>query len=205
MVTKKKKTASSASRSRTRHITKTPTHFMVKRSLISYAVIVFIFFGLLSMSAYLVDRMIVSRGHQLRYNEIVKIYRNLNLDDSYRVASSNIFGDKRNYEYDKGRSYASSMEYGRNATLTDTVNDLRSKAEKAGFSYVQTEYEGSVSPVHQYKNSRGHWLRIQVEPSVNHDDAVYGTKNFKFESTEQVQPMSPVYVTIKVNLDNNNE
>ena len=204
MVTKKKKNPSTA-RTRTRHLTKTPTHFMIKRSLLSYAVIVFVFFGLLSMSTYLVDRMIVAREHQQRYDEITKIYKELNIDDSYRTAKTNIFGDKRQYESDKGRTYASSIEFGRNASVADTTQDLREKAEKSGFSYIQTEYEDSASPVYEYKNSAGNWLRISVEPKNLADDTLYGTSNFKFENTEQTKAMSPSYVTIKVNLDDNNE
>ena len=82
---------------------------------------------------------------------------------------------------------------------------MRPVHEKSGFSYVQTEYESSVSPVYEYKNSAGNWLRISVEPKDQADDNLYGTNNFKFESTEQTKTMSPAYVTIKVNLDDNNE
>ena len=204
MVTKKKKAPSTA-RAHTRHISKTPTHFMIKRSLLSYAVIVFVFFALLSMSAYLVDRMIVSRNNQMRYNEITKIYKDLNLGDDYRVASTNIFGDKRVYSYDSSRTYSSSVEYGRNASVQDTIDDLRNKAEQAGFSYVQTEYEGSVSAIYEYKNDNGNWIRIRAVPKEDQDDVIYGTSTFNSTNIEEISAMSPTYVTIKVNLDDNNE
>ena len=204
MVTKKKKAPSTA-RAHTRHISKTPTHFMIKRSLLSYAVIVFVFFALLSMSAYLVDRMIVSRNNQVRYNEITKIYKDLNLGDDYRVASTNIFGDKRVYSYDSSRTHSSSVEYGRNASVQDTIDDLRNKAEQAGFSYVQTEYEGSVSAIYEYKNDNGNWIRIRAVPKEDQDDVIYGTSTFNSTNIEEISAMSPTYVTIKVNLDDNNE
>lgn len=178
---------------------------MIKRSLLSYAVIVFVFFALLSMSAYLVDRMIVSRNNQVRYNEITKIYKDLNLGDDYRVASTNIFGDKRVYSYDSSRTYSSSVEYGRNASVQDTIDDLRNKAEQAGFSYVQTEHEGSVSAIYEYKNDNGNWIRIRAVPKEDQDDVIYGTSTFNSTNIEEISAMSPTYVTIKVNLDDNNE
>lgn len=211
MVTKKtalkktKRTQTKAKRARSRHISKTDTHFLIKRSLLSYAVLVFLFFALLSMSVYLVDRMIVENSHHRRRAQIVSIYRDLNLGENYRPISSNIFGDKRVYSWDKHRSYASAVTYGHNATVGDTVKELSEKVKKAGFTQQKIEYEGSSSPVYEFKNDKGNWLRIRAIPKADRDDAVYGTKNYQFINTETTNAMAPTHVEIKVNLDDNNE
>ena len=123
--------------------------------------------------------MIVENSHHRRHAQIVSIYRDLNLGENYRPISSNIFGDKRVYSWDKHRSYASVVTYGHNATVGDTVKELSEKAKKAGFTQQKIEYEGSSSPVYEFKNDKGNWLRIRAIPKADRDDAIYGTKTYQ--------------------------
>jgi hypothetical protein len=176
---------------------------MIKRSIVSYAILVFVFFAMATMSWYLVDRMVVSRVNETRYDRISSIYTSFNLGDSYRIASSNVFGDKRVYDWDKGRSYSSSIEYGHNDTVRNTFADLEKKVKAAGFSYVQTEYQDSVAQIEEFKNSDGEYVRVSVENSEVRDMSVYGTPASVSDIADT--NAAPSYVTIKVNLDDNNE
>lgn len=176
---------------------------MIRRSIVSYAVLVFLFFAMATMSWYLIDRMMVSRANQVRYDRISAIYTSFNLGDSYRIATSNVFGDKRVYEWDKGRTYASSVEYGHNDTVLNTYADLKKKIEAAGFSYFQSEYGGSVAQLDEYKNSAGEYVRVNVSTSEVHAMNIYGTPTAVTDIADT--NAAPSYVVIKVNLDDNNE
>ena len=77
MVTKANKSPKKTRKQRVKHITKTDTHFMVRRSLLVYAILVFVLFWLTAMSVYLVDRMVVEYTNTARYNQIHSIYSNL--------------------------------------------------------------------------------------------------------------------------------
>ena len=202
---KSKKSPKKTQKTRAKHLSKTDTHIMVRRSLSMYAVVVFLMFWLVAITAFMIDRILLEQLHSTRYKKISNIYTSLNLGDSYRIADSNIFGDKRVYDWDKSRTRSSSVEYGRNSSVKDTIADATEKIKKAGFSHIQTEYENSLSPVYEFKNDKGNYIRLQVIPDAAHDDALYGTNTAPFISTEQTQAQSPSYVTIKVNLDDNNE
>lgn len=186
-----------------KHVSLSPTHVMIKRSIVSYAVLVFLLFATVAFSWYLIDRMITSQINQSRYDHISSIYTSLNLGDSYRIAASNVFGDKRVYDWDKGRTYSSSVEYGHNDTVANTIADLKNKVEAAGFSFVQAEYDGSIARVDEYKNSDGVYVRIHVENSEVRGMMTYGTPSSVSDILDT--NAAPSYVVIKVNLDDNNE
>ncbi len=171
--------------------------------MLSYVVLVFVFFALIAMSAYLIERLAVSKNNNHRYQQITTIYTSLRLDNSYRPVKTNVFGDKRAYNYDKGRTESSSVEYGRNATSEETLKDITSRARAAGFSEAGSAYEGSIAPQYYFKNDAGNYLRVTIEPKAAHDAAVYGTEPSVLTPEERAQ--APVYVTVKVNLDDNNE
>ncbi len=188
-----------------KHVTVSPTHFMIKRSIISYAVLVFIFFATVSMSIYLIDRIVVAREHQVRYDRISKIYSDLQLGDSYRIAKVDIFGDQRVYSWDKDRTYSSSIEYGHNDDVSSTFADLKTKIEAAGFKQFDTPYDNSVAKQYHFKNDAGEYVRVSVVPSIYQNMVVYGTPSLEDWLTITDRNTGPSYVTIKVNLDDNNE
>ena len=121
MVTKANKSPKKTRKQRVKHITKTDTHFMVRRSLLVYAILVFVLFWLTAMSVYLVDRMVVEYTNTARYNQIHSIYSNLKLDESYRLAvyKSNISNDK-----------SITTEYGHNTSVSKTRMDLTKKLKR---------------------------------------------------------------------------
>lgn len=186
-----------------KHVSLSPTHVMIKRSLVSYAVIVFLFFVMAAMSWYLVDRMVVAKTNQTRLDRISSIYTSFNLGDSYRIAASDVFGDKRVYEWDKGRTYSSRVEYGHNDTVSNTFTDLKKKIEAAGFVYFETEYAGSIAQQYHFKNDKGEYVRVSVVTRDVRDMITYGTPTTVSDVANT--NATPSYVTVKVNLDDNNE
>ena len=187
-----------------KHFQKTDTHWLVRRSLFSYAVIVFLVFAMLCLSILFINRLIVNRENVDRYSKIMDIYASLNLDTSYRSVSSDVFGDKRVYQWDKSRTYASSVIYAHNDTPANTTADLTRKIEAAGFIYVQTEYAGSTTPIEEFRNKDGNWIRLGVTSKYVQDAITFGTATSN-DPLVSHKDEAPSYVTLKVNLDDNNE
>jgi hypothetical protein len=176
----------------------------IQRGMLVHALIAIILVCIVAMAGYMGWRAVRSQQSTGRLQQIVNIYDNLKLGDSYRTTVTSIFGDKRVYEYDSSRTYASRVEYGHNDTPANTRADLRSKVQAAGFNFVQTEYEGSVQPVDEYKNDKGNWVRVSVISGYMQDALVYGN-HLQDGSIISHKDEATSYVTIKVNLDDNNE
>lgn len=197
MVTKANKSSKKARKQRVKHITKTDTHFMVRRSLLVYAILVFVLFWLTAMSVYLVDRMVVEYTNTARYNQIHSIYSNLKLDKSYRLAvyKSNISNDK-----------SITIEYGHNASVSKTRMDLTKKIKEAGFSLISTKDKDTIVQSDTFKDTNGHILYLSVIPQALHKDYTYGTSEIakpyaKIDANKfDHEPTS--YVTIKISLSN---
>lgn len=186
-----------------KHIQRNDTHWVIRRSILSYAVLVFFLFATLSMSAFLIDRLVVNKHNTTRYNDISAIYDGLKLGPEYREISSNIFGEKRTYTSDKNRSYASSITYGHNDTPANTSAELKKRAEASGFTYLQTSHEGTANPVMEFKNKDDQWLRIAVTSKSTQDTYMYGLPAGDPASDHSNE--APSHVSIKVNLDSNND
>ena len=191
-------------KSSSKHISTNTTHIMLKKGIVIYALLVFIMFVLVSVTWFTVHQFIASRAINDRYAQIVNIYDSLKLDGSYRVAKFDVFGDKRVYSWDHSRTYASSVEYGHNDTPQNTAADLKAKIEAAGFTPAGTAYEGSTNPQYYYLNSKGNYIRVTVTSAFVQNSITYGT----FSNDDPMinhKDEAPTYVTIKVNLDDNNE
>ena len=191
---------------RRKHISTNDTHIMLRKGVFIYAFFVFVTFVLISLSAYTVHNMTVAYTNKSRLNQIERIYADLKLDDTYRLAKSDIFGDKRVYNWDKSRTYSSSAEYGRNDTTANTFANLKSKAEAAGFTQVGDVYGGVARQLY-FKNANGVYLRISVNPKAWQDAIIYGTSSAEETGfvMNDIANAAPVYVIIRVNLDDNNE
>ncbi|MDB5161897.1 MAG: exported protein of unknown function [Candidatus Saccharibacteria bacterium] len=154
--------------------------------------------GLLGYNTY------VHHTVEARKTHIQAIYENLNIGDSYIVQTADIFGDKRVYSYDASRTFSSSVTYVRGATVTDTVADLKTKIAAAGFTLFEEPYNGGQQ---HFKSAKNEYVRVSVS-SKSRDDAFQNAILMK-ESTDDAANMDrnagPVNVTIKVNLDDNNE
>ena len=177
MVTKANKSPKKTRKQRVKHITKTDTHFMVRRSLLVYAILVFVLFWLTAMSVYLVDRMVVEYTNTARYNQIHSIYSNLKLDKSYRLAvyKSNISNDK-----------SITTEYGHNASVSKTRMDLTKKIKESGFSLISTKDKDTIVQSDTFKDTNGHILYLSVIPQALHKDYTYGT-------SEIAKPYAKIY------------
>lgn len=139
-----------------------------------------------------------------RLDRIQSIYASLKLDDSYREARSDIFGDKRVYDWDKGRTWSSSIEYGKNSSRSETFNDLKKRITAAGFKQIPGPNYGEVARQDHYKSDKNEYIRVSVDTSAVYDGILYGT-DWPSPQTKDATENAPVYVTIKVNLDDNNE
>ena len=115
-----------------------------------------------------------------------------------------MFGDKRVYEWDSGRTYASSVEYAHKAAPADVRASLRKKVEAAGFKFVQTEYEGSIRPIDEFKNEDGNYIRVAVTSKYVNDKYTFGDYDLDDPLVNHSNE-APSYVEVKVNLDDNNE
>ncbi|MGB4762331.1 MAG: hypothetical protein WBP12_03170 [Candidatus Saccharimonas sp.] len=191
-------------RTKTRHVTVSPTHFMIKRSLISYAVLVFVTFATISMSIYLLERMATARYEQTRLDRISATYADLQLGNSYHVAYSNLFGDKRKHSDNPKLTHSSRVEYGHNDTVANTLVAVIKQVEAAGFTKVGIDYEGSVAEQFIYKNAEGEYLRLNVKTKAAQDMTVYGVPTQE-EWQNADKNAAPSYVTILVNIDGSGE
>ncbi len=191
-------------KSSTKHISHTKTHILLKKSLAVYALLVFVLFFTTALAGYAVYSSMITRSDNIRLERIQNVYSNLNLDDSYRIAKSDVFGDKRPYDSGEGRSFSSSTEYGHNDTPANTRAALVKQIEQAGFTRIGGAYDGSISPQDHFKNNDGVYVRLSVTSKYAQDSIVYGGQTTD-DPLINHKDEGPTYVTIKVNLDDNNE
>ncbi len=177
---------------------------VIRKTPIVYTVLVVFLLALLVAGAFGVYKYSVNVNNQARLSQIMDIYNDLQLEESYRPTNANVFGDKRVYEWDKGRTYASSVEYAHKDAPADVRANLRKKVEAAGFKFVQTEYEGSIQPSDQYRNDKGNYVRVSVTSKYVHDKFTFGNYDVDDPLVNHSNE-APSYIEIKVNLDDNNE
>lgn len=158
-------------------------------------------------TANVIERNIVSQ----RLDRINEIYSSLQLDAlSYQMEDSNVFGQKKYYEWDSSRTYSSTVQYSHGDTVTNTFQELDGKIRAAGFTFVDEPYPGAVQKQYHYKSSDGEYIRLSVE-SKKYADAIRNAALMGDDITSVVEEASkdiesgPSKVTIKVNLDDNNE
>lgn len=147
---------------------------------------------------------------QERLERINTIYSTLNLDNSYTSTYTNIFGDKRPYDTDKSRTQSSQVDYVHADTVSNTVAELDTKIKAAGFTFVGEPYPGSNFTQYHYKSAEGEYIRLNVQSKPYYD--AYQNAMLMNEGKEVPQAVydmdknaGPSEVTIKVNLDDNNE
>lgn len=163
----------------------------------------------LIVAAFSVAHLITTQQISDRYDRIEGIYSSIGIDSSsYIVQNTNVFGDKRVYSYDKGRTSSSEIDYIHAGTVSDTVKDLDAKIKAAGFTFIDEPYPGSTSIQYHYKSSKGEYVRLSVS-SKPYDDA--GLNAAVMGKSAEITPdkfdtnAGPSNVILKVNLDDNNE
>src|SRR5690606_27029814 len=105
---------------------------------------------------------IARHSNTQRLDRINEIYSSLNLSNEYAVQSSDVFGEKRVYAWDKERTKASTITYIRGETVSNTVAELDAKIKAAGFTYVETEQLASKRAQYQYKSPEGEYVHLRV-------------------------------------------
>jgi hypothetical protein len=146
-----------------------------------------------------------------RLARINDIYKNLKLDENkYQLVDSKVFGDKRVYEWDAGRTYSSSKTYEHGADVNTTVSELRKDIEAAGFAYFEEPYPGSTFKELHFKSSKGEYIRLNVQSKPRFDalrnEILMNGSGQISDSVISMNPNAgPSKVVIKVNLDDNNE
>lgn len=157
--------------------------------------------------AVLAVKMIIPAATSaVRLSQINGIYASLHLGNDYPVTSEAVFGDKRVYSYDKGRTMSSQKNYIHDATVDTTVADLRHKIEAAGFSFVGEPYPGSSQTQLHFKSKNSHYIRMTVSSTRRDSAARTGDMNILALYDQTHSPdEGPSAVIIKVNLDDNNE
>lgn len=191
--------------------TKKPHHAHKKHGFIIVAIGIILLAFVSGVAGYHLNTWLTNQSagpNNERLSRITNIYRSLALGDDYRFESSDIFGDKRVYEWDKSRTYSSSQTYQRGATVSETVADLRQKIEAAGFTYFEEPYPGSAYVQLHFKSAKAEYLRLTVS-SKPRDDAIRSSvimqKDISSEAIELDKNTGPSNIVIKVNLDDNNE
>jgi len=150
------------------------------------------------------DQIVLEQTNADRKARIEAIYAKLKLNADYTLQKSDVFGDKRVYDWDNQRSYSSSKTYEHNAPVDKTVAETRKAIEAAGFSFIDEPYPGSTSTQFHFKSADKEYIRLTVS-SKSYDEATQG-KDLSLEERNKLDPnAAPSTVLIKVNLDDNNE
>lgn len=157
--------------------------------------------------ALLAQRVVSSNTAQQRYDRITSIYDNFKLGAGYPIESADVFGDKRVNNADRSRTYSSMVEYLHGDTVSNTVADVDTKIKASGFAFFDEPYPGSKEVQYHYKSKNHEYVRLTVK-SKPYMDALLNANAMK-QGYEALQHMDtnqgPALVTIKVNLDDNNE
>ncbi len=176
--------------------------FLVSSGVYIIAVVSVVVIGLLTAS------VVINQQRSQRLERINDIYASLNLGDEYTLQSSDVFGDKRVYDGDKGRTYSSAKTYIHGDTVNATVTELDAKIKAAGFAFFGEPYPGSADVQYHYRSDDGEYVRLTVV-SKPYWDAVLNASAMGKDTSKDVLKMDtnagPAQVVIKVNLDDNNE
>jgi hypothetical protein len=188
-----------------------PKHGQSRRAaLIAGGVIVLVLAGVAGLHFIVLNRPIyhtptMSQSQiDERKARILAIYDSLNLGSDYQMASEDVFGEKRVYAWDQGRTFSSSRSYVRAADVEATVAELRPRIEQAGFTYIGEPYPGSVDEQLHFRSAKGEYIRLTVS-SKPRDDAVRAAHGKDLDYGSLPTHEGPSNVLIKVNLDDNNE
>lgn len=181
------------------------THDSIKKKVILLtAIIALVAMVIVFAMFYIMPAM----NNQARSNRIHAIYASFKLDPStYLLENQSIFGDKRVYPYDNGRTFSSSVDFVRGANVDTTVTELKKAVSDAGFSFFEEAYPGSASVQYHFKSTANEYVRVTVSSKLR-DDAIRNAQLMGQDMTAATDSnwnAGPSNVEIKVNLDDNNE
>lgn len=143
-----------------------------------------------------------------RLARINEIYKSIELPENTYFNEESVFGDKRPYEYDAGRSTSSYKRFVVAKTVNETMEILDKAVKDAGYIMFDEAYPGSTSKQYHYKTDRGEYIRLTVSSKLR-DDAASNELLMNGDFSDaffKIDPNAgPSRVTLKVNLDDNNE
>lgn len=143
----------------------------------------------------------------IRKDRITSIFNSLKIDgQKYTLTYESVLGNKNSYEWDSSRSYSSVRTYVRGANVDTTVAELKQAITKTDFKFYEEPYPGSTDFMYIYKSPKNEYLRVSVSSKSREDD--FYNRWFMGLSTDDITTSpnaGPSNVTIKVNLDDNNE
>ena len=159
--------------------------------------------------ALLASHYVAGQMRSVRLDRINGIYTSLELDNSYQLEKANVFGDMRVYEGDEGRTRSSERTYLHGDTVSNTVAQLDAKIKSSGFMFFDEPYPGAAQVQYHYKSSDGEYIRLSVA-SKQYEDAwrnaaLMGQQKPSDDVFAMDKNAGPSRVTIKVNLNDNNE
>ena len=166
-------------------------------------VIIAVLFGLV-LSLLVIPKI----NNDIRLNRINEIYSSIQLPQNTYFNDATVFGDKRPHDYDSDRSTASVKTFVVAKTVNDTFAEIDSAIKAAGYTQFEEAYPGSTSKEFHYKTDRGEYIRLNVTSKLRGDAAsneILMNGKFSDEFFKIDPNAGPSRVTLKVNLDDNNE
>ncbi len=132
-----------------------------KKNLALTILVIVVALSAVIIGSLFIGRLLVANQNAERKDRIETIYANLNLGDDYFVSSSNIFGDKRLYSWDRGRSFSSSVTYIHAASVPETLAEVDTAIKASGFAFIDEPYPGDpASTQYHYKSKKGEYIRL---------------------------------------------
>lgn len=201
MAKQKKKTTKKASSLKTRqHV----DHHVRHRITIGAGLVVIAFLIGLVLTLVIIPKVL----NDTRLNRINEIYASIPLPENRYFIEENVFGDKRPYPHAPEASSASMKTFVVAKTVNETMDELDKAVQGAGYTKFNEAYPGSTSKEYHYKTDRGEFIRLNVTSKLRGDAASNELlMNGEFsEAFFTIDPNAgPSRVTLKVNLDDNNE
>lgn len=148
-----------------------------------------------------------------RLSQIKGVYKSLQLEnsDGPRVIAleSDVFGDKRVHSWDTSRTVASSKQYLYGDTVSNTTAALDAKIKAAGFDFIKDDSSANgVFVRYEYRSADNGYLRLTVvsEQFLDTSQNEVAMGRSAVPALEKLDTNAgPARVTVKVNLDANND
>jgi hypothetical protein len=147
-------------------------------------------------------------NNDIRLNRINAIYDSIQLPENTYFNTENVFGDKRPYPSGEGRTMSSSKTFVVAKTVNDTADMMDKAIKAAGYTFFEQLYPDSTSKEYHYKTSKNEYIRLNVTSKLRGDAAsndVLMTGKLSDDFFKIDPNAGPSTVTLKVNLDDNNE
>jgi len=179
-----------------------------KRRLILGGLVVLLALAATSVLIYQAGAFLANHTNKAREARIVEIFDSIKIPDETYFQETSIFGDKRPYEYDKSRSTSSYKRFVIAAPVDETFSTFDQLIRNAGYTYFEEPYPGSTFKEYHYRSDKGEYIRLNVSSKLR-DDAGSNDMLMNGDFSDdyfKIDPNAgPSRVTIKVNLDDNNE